>query len=216
MKGPGYDFVSAVLVSNFESAISDAYIGTSIDAIIFDYEEGWSDIVDAMSLSTRAIFSDGGHKCVWGGRCDITVPLLHRSNESCRQNTPLIDLWVCQYCVAENTTKLRQQDYVFFADLFKLAKVGALFVFTETTPRLWPDFVDLITELGGDEIEISFLGASGRGNCGPQMVLRKSKMPECGLDEKTRLMLDNFRSMNTMHERKMEKGFVRQIKKDRG
>ena len=217
MLGPGYDFVSTVLVAVFDSAVSSGWKGISIDATVFDYEEGWSDLVDAMSLSTQLTFPENEHKCGWGGRCDITVPLSYRVNSSCQKVANSIDMWICQYCVAENAQKLRRRDYVFFSDLFKIAKEGSLFIFTETTPRLWPDLVDIASELEEISFEIAFVRVSGRGNPAPQMVMRKTTSPhKTGLDSTDYKMLHQFRSINEMHERKIKNGFVRQTKKRRG
>jgi hypothetical protein len=219
--GPGYDFVGVTLASTFYGAGTTA---TSIHGTVFDYEEGWYDLVKAMSTSTQLALHgvdndyDETQKtrntCDWGGKCDITVSLSHPSNVGCLKEVSTADLWVCQYCVAENYIKLRKSNYIFFVDIFKAAKDGALFVFTETTHRLWPEFVDVIIEHKEFEFEVAFSSVSMRGKSGPQMILRKKQ--GATIAEDMLELCDNYRQIFQLHDQKMKKGILRQPKKVRG
>merc|ERR1711920_434886 len=110
------------------------------------------------------------------------VSLSHPNNSGCLQIASSVDLWVCQYCVAENMAKLRDSKYVFFTDLFAAAREGALFIITEVTPRLWPDFVEAIQAQPDLGLEVAFVQYSKRRQSAlrrhvgrPQLVLRKKR-----------------------------------------
>eukprot|EP00523_Entomoneis_sp_CCMP467_P019088 CAMPEP_0168813024 /NCGR_PEP_ID=MMETSP0726-20121227/4945_1 /TAXON_ID=265536 /ORGANISM="Amphiprora sp., Strain CCMP467" /LENGTH=234 /DNA_ID=CAMNT_0008865141 /DNA_START=10 /DNA_END=711 /DNA_ORIENTATION=- len=148
------------------AATEDLHYRRSIHTCVMDYEEGWQDLVVAMNQSTNTILLQQQQEqqqqdkpqqlsCEWGGKCDITKPLpqtlpldvngstMSSTNAACLSQIQQANLIICQYCVAENAKLLLQSDYVFFEHMMQQAADGTLFVFTETTPRLWPDFCDL-------------------------------------------------------------------------
>jgi len=216
--GPGFDYVSLALIASFHNAAVPSE-RTKIEASIYDYEEGWHTLVDSMSEATATTMPYEPHSCRWGGKCDITKPLSDPSNAACLAQAALADLFVCQYCVAENANVLRETGFCFFVDLFQRASVGSLFVFTETTPRVWPDFVDLLEsrpDLSG--MQIGFPRNLGRGKSGPQMVLRKVARQNSSMiiHPEQRVLCDNFRRIRAVHERKMSSNFKRQRRKIRG
>jgi len=104
-------------------------------------------------------------------------------------------LFICQYCVAENAVKLRQSNFIFFQQLFQTAEENSLFVFTETTHRLWPDFLDLIRQssLVYDDVNnIHFSIHRGRGgSSGWQMFLHKQKGAQ--ISSEILHQIENFR-----------------------
>jgi len=219
--GPGYDFVAVALVAYFSLVASP--LSVVVRAKVYDYEMGWEDLVVAMSCATGAVLGgvrsgsssvdgDSGEcECDWGGKCDITQALNHPHNAALTQeeieNT---DLWICQYCVAENAKELRDNEFVFFKELFDACREGSLFVLTETTHRLWPDIIDAI----GSDVHVEFSRKLGRGKSGEQMMLVKKRGAVIGEEELKQIQL--FRRNSKSHERKVENGFVRQGKKVKG
>ncbi|MGK3736990.1 MAG: hypothetical protein ACI8RD_006778 [Bacillariaceae sp.] len=207
----GYDYVSLALVATFHSSWNPGSSSTSspviVQATVFDYEEGWEDLIHAMSVSTSTALQyydnnnntnhNQNHSCTFGGKCDITKSLLSdpvNAAMSTREVLDKTDLYTCQYCVAENAVELRESNFIFFTELFNEAKIGSMFVFTETTHRLWPELLDvaLVTATttmhteeqpqGEDQkmgtvspfsFEAGFPGVGGRNKTGRQMVLRK-------------------------------------------
>lgn len=156
--GPGFDFVGAALAASFCSIVGfeeKSQNASKINTVVLDYEEGWSSLVEAMHISTSNILT-GESSCSWGGKCDITQSMSHKDNNSCRELVSTTDLWVCQFCVAENAKLLRNSKFIFFRDLFAKAKEGSLFIFTEITPRIWPEFYHMIESCNYD-MQISFL-----------------------------------------------------------
>jgi len=117
---------------------------TTVQATVYEYETGWSDVTSYMEEATRHVL--GGEHSLDFASCDITRSLLsHPSNSACLEQANSTDMWICSYCVAENAVRLRNTDFVFFAELFQEAREGALFIFTETTHRLWPEIIDVAT-----------------------------------------------------------------------
>mmetsp|Transcript_26190 Transcript_26190/g.39655 ORF Transcript_26190/g.39655 Transcript_26190/m.39655 type:complete len:397 (+) Transcript_26190:52-1242(+) len=208
--GPGFDFVSAALVSSFSATTLEKEPAV-IKATIFDYEEGWSDLVEAMGASTRNILQQQESTCKWGGKCDITRPLNHPRNQACLELVGSTQLWTCQYCFAENSNLLRESNCIFFRDLFENAKDGALFVFTETNPRIWPDLCHLMEE----HCPYMQIGFNKKGR---EMLLRKSvcsNRTKPLMSEKDRKMVEKFDYLSKHHQQKIDAGWHRQKQKTR-
>jgi len=224
--GPGFDFVSVAVATTFCSYMEllrdpeDTTSSAILHATILDYEEGWGDLVHAMVNSTQTILeqSSPNLSCDWGGKCDITQSIFHPSNAACALLLDSTNLWVCQYCVAENAHKLHESNYIFFRELFQHAQPGSLFVLSEVHPRLWPEFYEFLQDESCCMEEVGF-NKNGR-----QMLLRKSvssitnsqSKTRPALSEKDRQLLEKFIEMGKYHERKIEAGWQRQGQKIRG
>ncbi|CAJ1962729.1 unnamed protein product [Cylindrotheca closterium] len=210
--GPGFDFVGSAMVASFATHTFGEEAGSrAIQATVFDYEEGWGDLVKAMDISTRRVLQQSKLSCRWGGGCDITKSLDDPSNAGCLEAVKSTDLWICQYCVAENAIRLKESDYIFFRELFQHAKEGSVFVLTETHPRVWPEFYKLM------KAHCAFMEIGFRKN-GRQMLVRKSingrqKTPL--ISNKDLELVKKFESIGKFHERKLNSGWERQEKKHR-
>jgi hypothetical protein len=206
--GPGYDFVATALVTSFHAmSRDDTQQVTSIHATIFDYEEGWQDLVEVMNTVTCKVLSpDAGHDCTFGGKCDITKALTDPTNAACLAKVDSTDIWVFQYCVAENAALLRVSNFIFFAELARASKEGSLFVLTETTHRLWPELVQHI----GDGFEVAFSQAEGRGKRGWQMLMRKKQ--GATISEEQLALCEKFQQDKEQHEIKIKRSDRRQAK----
>ena len=234
--GPGYDFVAAALVASFQnecaafadhkthkrhkSTLQSTRSSLSIHATIYDYELGWSDLVETVSKATRAVLPNGSqYHCHFGGQCDITLPLSHSSNinTDISEKASTSDVLVCQYCVAENAATLRLSNFGFFRELFDLAKEESVIIFTETTHRIWPELICLLTK---EENKISPSKNSGfqvsfpftrRGRNGVCMVLRKRA--GSSISDEHLEMCETFAQHQQMNDRRQQNGFVRQQRK---
>jgi len=210
--GPGFDFVGSAMAASFATCtFGEKYESRAIQATVFDYEEGWGDLVEAMDISTRRVLQQSKLSCRWGGGCDITKSLDHPSNGGCLEAVSSTDLWTCQYCVAENAIRLRESNYIFFRELFRYAKEGSVFILTETHPRVWPEFYKLMKE------HCPFMEIGFHKN-GRQMLVRKSvdsgqKTPL--ISKKDLELVEKFESIGKCHERKLNSGWERQEKKNR-
>eukprot|EP00566_Odontella_aurita_P012555 CAMPEP_0113590334 /NCGR_PEP_ID=MMETSP0015_2-20120614/36619_1 /TAXON_ID=2838 /ORGANISM="Odontella" /LENGTH=478 /DNA_ID=CAMNT_0000496519 /DNA_START=386 /DNA_END=1822 /DNA_ORIENTATION=- /assembly_acc=CAM_ASM_000160 len=244
--GPGFDFV-ALAVSAAHDALEreghglrsasegadapraaaasdfvlprDTY--TVVHATVYEYEGGWGELVPHMERAARSALG-GGHTCSFAG-CDITLPLVHAANVACRENVRATDMWICSYCVAENAVRLRENNFVFFRQLFDAAQDGALFVFTETTHRLWPELIEAAVKMERVDFDagrvagfdVSFPRIDrGRGKTGHQLALRKR--PGARLEPGVAEMCDRFARDREVHERKIAKGYSRQRPKVKG
>jgi hypothetical protein len=214
--GPGFDFVAAALVATHNSAGSGA---VSAQVAVFDYEEGWNDLVTSMNSATQTALQQPSVSCRWGGRCDITKPLSHPDNQDCLDAVPTTNLFTSQYCVSENAKQLRETNYVFFRDLFHAAPEGSLFLFTETTSRLWADFYDLVDQ-DCPFMEIGFPRNVGRGKEGPHLALCKRRANDASSARSIRpsdlKLVEEFRQLSNYQQRKIDMGWERQTKKIRG
>jgi hypothetical protein len=214
--GPGFDFVSAALVSSFNSAGGSRNL-TPINATILDYEVGWKSLVESMNEATRKVLlSENTISCNWGGICDITESLYHPSNVACINVVETTSIWTCQYCVAENAKCLRESDFVFFRELFQAAAVGSLFIITETTPRLWPEFYKLLLEQNKKEENNLGLKIGFPYMRGPHMVIYKSETTEedsSVINERDIKNIRHYMQYSQNHEKLMESGWERQKSK---
>lgn len=209
--GPGFDHVGASLVASFYNSYQDNPV--SVRTTVFDYEEGWHDLVTSMITAESLTLPDEPHSMHWGGKCDITKPMSDLSNISCMQHVATTDLFVCQYCVAENANHLQKSDFCFFRNLFEASKENSLFLLTETTPRLWPAFVDLAQNCSN--LEVSFVRNLGRGKSGPHLLVRKT-IDAVGLNEFQQQQYEQYQELGRLHERKLANNWSRQERKVRG
>ena len=213
--GPGYDFVAAALVASFHSAFASADV--VVEATIFDYEEGWHDLVESMATAATEVLP-ADHSCHWGGPCDLTKSLEDPVNAVVRRQAADTNLFVCQYCVAENANRLRESQFAFFREILQIAPQGATFVFTETTQRLWPDLADMALSMEG--LEVGFLRNVRIGKSGPQLMIRKVEtkrsVKTCCLPPDQQVLYNDFCEKRQYHERKMNANWERQKRKVRG
>lgn len=205
--GPGYDFVAAALLATYRSQ-QRGTLPTSLHATIFDYEEGWSSLVHEMTDSVQHVLG-GSHSCDFE-RCDITCSLSDPVNKHCKLQVEETDIWFCSYCVAENAKKLRSGRYIFFRELFASSKENSVFIFTETTHRMWPK----LAAAAGDGFDVSFPSRFQKQLGKRQMILRKRRGATFGGEEKALCLL--FERDTEVHERKIQNGIVRQVRKVRG
>jgi len=222
--GPAFDYVGAALATQHCSYMSSTeqqqQITPEIKATILDYEEGWGDLVEAMANSTQYILQNSNLQCDWGGKCDITQSLHHPNNIATLAIAKTTDMFVCQYCVAENMKQLQESNYIFFHELFKYAKDNSLFVLSEVHPRLWPDFYHLIK----DHCPYMQLGFNKNGR---QMLLRKRTTIDCDkeqeeeasssvmISDKDLKLVKKYEELAFYHSRKIDSGWVRQASKRR-
>lgn len=218
--GPGFDYVAATLVSTFNAAGASRNT-VPIHATIFDYESGWSNLVHAMNKATNNVLPFKNlMSCNWGGICDITKSLYDATNAGCLALANSTTIWTCQYCVAENAKQLRDSDYVFFRDLFDASANNSLFVITETTPRMWPEFYDILVEHNqknnnnGPMLKIGFPYKRGQ-----QMIIFKTdkknndEHPMPMISSRDMELLNDFEKYSQKHEQLIESGWERQKSK---
>ena len=132
--GPGYDYITAAILSEFCSGLD-----MRVKAQIFDYETNWESIVHSVENATQKILGHDRHTCTFG-RCDITQQLSDVTNVEVSLDG---HIYTCSYCIHENAVALRNGNWSFFRDLFEEADDGSLFFFTDTTHRLWPELAEV-------------------------------------------------------------------------
>ena len=172
--GCGYDFIAL-------AALSDFLHGPVIQTTVYDYEPAWhglvTDVARSLQRSREPMRVDGPprsrppppHTCGFAG-CDITAPLDATVNAALAAVMPSVPMVTCSYVVNENAQPLRQTQFVFFQQIFAAAADGTVFVFTDTTHRLWPDLIDLARQTHQMRVSLPHIRA---GKAGWQLVLLK-------------------------------------------
>ena len=201
--GPGYDFAALATLADYvagDTFEADLVVperhrrpSAAIDCTVLDYEKGWRASVERLAKAF-----EGSRHAVSFATADITVSLDDGANAAFRADA---DLFVASYVVAENKNALRARDWVFFRDAFARAKPGALFLFTETTHRLWPELAAVATEVLGD-CDMS-LPTDLPGRSGSTLFVRKGS--SAAPDEAHADMFARFADDNAAHERRLLK-----------
>ena len=168
---------------------------------VVDYESGWAACVEAL-----ASVVPGGHRVAFHTG-DITVPLDAKANAAVAERADTAYVFIASYVVAENAVSLRASEYVFFRDLFKAAQPGALFLFAETTHRLWPEILQCALDVLEGPVPIS-LPTNLPGRSGSTMILQKGGVgaPDARAlppDHPYALLIERFVDDNAAHERRL-------------
>lgn len=110
-------------------------------------------------------------------------------------------------CIAENAVNLRGSDFVFFRDLFEAAHVNSVFIFTETTPRIWPALVKVM-EQHCPYMDVRFVNVRGW-----QMICRKKAKTTTtfSLGQQDLDKVSQFERYSESNQRRIESGWIRQI-----
>lgn len=209
--GPGYDYVSAVALSEYRA-------GPAIRATVYDYETQWGSVVSSVDRATRrTAVSDRRHGCDFSG-CDVTLPLGDIDNagvaDRLTASSGETSVVACSYCLSENAVALRDRDWVFFRDLFATAGEGTVFFITDTTHRLWPELMEVAKEAG-----LRFTTPHVRaGKTGWQFVALKDgfRGEQYYITTEKKDLLERFTSDNKAHLRRLERGYKRNERKIRG
>ena len=138
---------------------------------------------------------------------DVTIPLDAARNAAVAARIGDADVVVTSYVVAENAVALCARDYVFFRNLFREAKDGCLFVFAETTHRLWPEILRAALEELDGPVPLSLPTYLESGST---MIFQKSAAPDADDAPDARRPRDDHASLlrrfavdNAAHERKL-------------
>jgi pentatricopeptide repeat protein len=208
--GPGGDFAALATLADYAGGdyldnrpapTRHQRPSAKVHCDVVDYEEGWAACVEAL-----ASVMPGGHRVAFHTG-DITVPLDSEANAAIRADTA--DVIVASYVVAENAVSLRASEYVFFRDLFKAAQPGALFLFAETTHRLWPEILQCALDALEGPVPIS-LPTNLPGRSGSTIILQKGGggAPDARAlppDHAYARLIERFVDDNAAHERRLER-----------
>ena len=188
--GPGFDAAGVALLVdsvNIDADMNSNELAHSlisgVDATLLDYENGWFDCIPVLERALNANTpKDVRYQCSFG-QSDITKPLCHHANsrvlEELGRSEPV--LVISSYVVAENAAALRDDNFVFFADIAQQAPLGSMLLYIETTHRLWPEilrasFQGVDSDLRArSDLNVTFLRI--RGKRGVAMGLQKVPSP---------------------------------------
>ena len=131
-----------------------------VDTTVFEYEPGWeasaralhaamvarktNDVKEARFSLNEADYFVEGTEFGWGhmdfAPCDIRSSLSTGSgvNAQLSDSAPGTDLFVSNYVVVENKQEMLGNEFLMYRELFARAKVGAAFLFLDSSDLLWP------------------------------------------------------------------------------
>lgn len=207
--GPGYDFVSATALSEYRA-------GPSVRATVYEYEQRWESVVSSVERATQNVLGNNRHTCGFDG-CDITLPLTSNRNASVAKSTGTSQykIFACSYCIAENAVALRNRDYIFFRELFEEADQGAVFLFPDTTHRLWPEMSTIAKEAG-----LYYTTPHVKsGKVGWHFVAFKDDHRPGNEYHTTAIsdvLLNRFKADQDAHSKRLDRGWKREEKKIKG
>ena len=210
--GPGGDFAALATLADYAGGdyldnrpapTRHQRPSAKVHCDVVDYEAGWGSCVEAL-----ASVMPGGHSVAFYTG-DITVPLDAKANAVVKERAETADVFIASYVVAENAVSLRASEYVFFRDVFRKAKKGALFLFAETTHRLWPEILQCALDTLEGPVPIS-LPTNLPGRSGSTMMLQKGGVgvPDARAlppDHPYARLIERFVDDNAAHERRLER-----------
>jgi len=119
------------------------YVGAStvLRGTVFEYENGWADGCHALTnvLQEEGYIKAGSCFPVEFSHCDVVAPLEAETNRMLAEATPKFDLFFFMYVLVENAQGLQSSRFAHLASTFRLAKAGAIFVFMDSSFKLWED-----------------------------------------------------------------------------
>lgn len=121
-------------------------IETRIQCDLFEYENGWRSFTDSLSQKIsldnfQSVFGRGNTIEFHYG--NIVLPLDSEDNSIMFEKSSQADIFVFLYVCVENRVELEKKNYVFLDQLFQRAKEDSLFLFMDSSFRLWDDLQKL-------------------------------------------------------------------------
>ena len=198
------------------AATSEYRAGPSVRAKVYEYEPRWESVVSSVEHATHRALGNSRHACDFG-RCDITLSLADVMNAevATATNESQNKLFACSYCVAENAVALRNQDYIFFRELFEESDDGAVFLFLDISHRLWPELGSIAKDAGLYYTTPHL--ASGK--VGWQFVAFKDDHRPGNQYYTTAIrkdLLQRFKTDEAAHSNRLKRGWRREPRKIRG
>jgi hypothetical protein len=109
----------------------------NISCSVYDYEVGWKQAVDKLANQFQLQVS-AEFPCLSFHSCNVLNSIKEREcNSHLCDNVGNYNLFCFNYVLVENTKGLEASNYSFFADLFCDAKEGAVFVFMDSSFKLF-------------------------------------------------------------------------------
>lgn len=161
--GPGFDTAGLVLLRKFLRA-DEIRFHTNV----YDNEPGWASAVTAVQQTLSEVHGDDSS---WRFKsCDITLDVNDAVNAAVQRDVASTQLFVFSFVCVENFQLLQQSRFVFLRSLFRDAPDGSVFLFTDSTHRLWPLIYDEAVRVHADRFRV--WTPFGRG-CHYALVLQK-------------------------------------------
>jgi len=132
--GPGFDVIGIDIFINYLRT------NTQLLSVVYDYEEGWRGAVNALNdIMSQSNTNSTKQPVAVFNICDITQNLTAKVNDHLQKHVKDYDIFAFSFVCVENYQLLKGSNYTFLDALFAEASYGSLFIFSDSTHRLWPD-----------------------------------------------------------------------------
>lgn len=161
--GPGFDTAGLVFLRKFLRAPE-----IELHTIVYDNEPGWAHVIHSVQHTLDGL---GFSNATWGfEHCDITEDVASPVNASVARDLAATQLFVFSFVCVENFRLLRRSKFAFLQSLFSAASAGSVFIFTDSTHRLWPTIYAQAEACAGSRFVVWTPFARG---CHYALILRK-------------------------------------------
>jgi len=179
--GPGFDAVGLQLLADFVGA--DVHFHHEV----LDIELGWVGVVECIG----SILSDacqGARTSLSFHQCDMidTIPLCG--------NPDTVDMFIFAYVCVENAQALRLSNFGCLRRVFASAKLNCVFLFLDSTDRLWPDILSVARSVGTYEAVFVYVAHKIR------MVLQRVNIQSITRSEQEKTLLSVCQGHNLAAE----------------
>ncbi|DBA00708.1 TPA: hypothetical protein N0F65_001179 [Lagenidium giganteum] len=136
--GPGYDTIGMVLLRQY-LRLADF----TIHGVVYDNEPGWTSAVTAVQHVLQQHHDHASNATIAFKSCDITLDIHDSINADVVADVGSTQLFLFPFVCVENYQLLRQSNFQFLRSLFDQAPLDSVFIFTDSTHRLWPEIWDV-------------------------------------------------------------------------
>lgn len=150
----GNDFVGMLTWLSFLRSEGIIHDPLAVSCVVYDYEIGWRDSVNLLSqivkqqLSGRKEFSLS-QRCLTFSDCNVLENINDTRNKRLHEEIPKTNLYFFMYVLVENALGLQENSFSFLRDLFRQSQAGSIFIFMDSSWKLWSKIKDLASEIWG-------------------------------------------------------------------
>lgn len=161
--GPGFDAIGLQLLTEFFGA------KTKFHHEVIDIEAGWQDAVTALGEVLKLSGTTATTEMKF--RMADLRELGQAMRKDSVEDFSCVDLFIFAYVCIENADSLRRDNFMQLKSMFAMAKLGAAFVFFDSSDRLWPAVLKSARESA--RYEAMFMTSGGK----IQMILVRVESP---------------------------------------
>lgn len=149
----GSDFVG---IASWKAFLNSP-VPHSISCTVYEYEVGWREPVLLLNsiMKKRGLYGkeegDSALNSIDFSGGNVLAPISPETNSKLHSEAPSTNLFFFSYVLVENSKGLQASNFQFLSDLFSLAMKGAVFIFMDSSFKLWDPIEQLAQNLWGVE-----------------------------------------------------------------